>query len=94
MILSLNSDIKKNALTYKSRAISRLSQYFCVKMIIRKGVILLRFFCCKPFWNGQRKRQGEGGDKKNMQKRSTIRRENDILKIYVRERKTLYLCKE
>lgn len=49
MILNLNSDIKKNAITYKSRAISRLSQYFCVKMIIRKGVILLRFFVVSRF---------------------------------------------
>ena len=49
MILNLNSDIKKNALTYKSRAISRLNQYFCVKMIIRKGVILLRFFVVSRF---------------------------------------------
>lgn len=49
MILNLNSDVKKNALTYKSRAISRLSQYFCVKMIIRKGVILLRFFVVSRF---------------------------------------------
>lgn len=44
MILNLNSDIKKNAITYKSRAISRLSQYFCVKMIIRKGLFFCGFF--------------------------------------------------
>lgn len=93
MILNLNSDVKKNALTYKSRAISRLSQYFCAKMIIRKGVILLRFFVVSRF--GTVNASGKEGvaTKKNTQKRSTIRRENDILKIYGRARKTLYLCK-
>lgn len=48
--------LKNNALIRKSRAISRLSQYFCVKTIIRKGVILLRFFVLNLFLNGQHKR--------------------------------------
>ena len=49
MILSLNSDFKKKVLIRKRRAISRLSQCFCVKRLSAKVLFFCGFFVVSRF---------------------------------------------